>query len=356
MRREDGFTLVEILVVTAIVVIVTGTLGTFFLAGASPAVASAGRDVTAAFDEARRTALAFDAATVVFTPSGSGYRARVYERVPGDPAFRARNGPDYESGVAISETASPLGAPAFAFAVASSGAITGFANFVAGANAYAARACPASGTFTLHLAYERDVRIVAIPCLLAPSSTAPPAFETPAPAYSPTPFPLPTCPAGVTCSLVAIVPAPPPSPPAGNATPTAPPSAIPTAAPTAAPSVEPTAAPTPAAPGQIIEQYSAAADGFSAHTSTLFANGSLCDDNGCSLFGAIDWMWACSFGARGGSNGSDGSNEPYQPYNAFWGSVASMIAVADHNAAEGNGDGLVSTADSYCAGYTTPDP
>ncbi|HEV8019910.1 MAG TPA: prepilin-type N-terminal cleavage/methylation domain-containing protein [Candidatus Lustribacter sp.] len=351
MRREDGFTLLEVLVVTAIVVIVAGTLGTFFLAGASPAVASAGRDVTAAFDEARRTALAFDAATVVFTPSGSGYRARVYERVPGDPAFRARNGPDYESGVAISEIASPLGAPAFAFAVASSGAITGFAAFVAGASTYVARACPASGTFTLQLAYERDVRIVTIPCMLGPSSTAPASFETPVAAYSPTPFPVETCPAGVNCGLVAITPAAPPSPPAPSPTPTAPPSA----SPTAAPSVEPTGAPTAAAPGQMIEQYSAAADGFSAHTSTLFANGSICDDNGCSLFGAIDWTWACPFGARGGSNGNDGSNDPYQPDNAYWSSVSSMIAVADHNAAEGDGDGLVSTQDSYCAGYTTPD-
>jgi prepilin-type N-terminal cleavage/methylation domain-containing protein len=68
-RCEGGFTLIEMIVVTAIVVIVAGTLGTFFLAGASPAVASAGRDVTAAFDEARRTAIAFDAATVVFAPA-----------------------------------------------------------------------------------------------------------------------------------------------------------------------------------------------------------------------------------------------------------------------------------------------
>jgi hypothetical protein len=279
----------------------------------------------------------------------------VYERVPGDPAFRARNGPDYESTVAITETASPLGAPAFAFAVASSGEITGFANFVAGASAYAARACPTSGTFTLQLAYERDVRIVTIPCMLAPSSTGLPAFETPVAAFSPTPFPMRTCPAGVNCSLVPIVPAAPPPPPS-TAAPTAPPSASPTAAPSVAPTVAPTAAPTPAAPGQIIEQYSADADGFSAHTSTLFANGSICDDDGCSLFGAIDWTWACAFGARGGSNGNDGSNDPYQPDNAFWGSVSSMIAVADHNAAEQDGDGLVSTQDSYCVGYTTPDP
>src|SRR5580698_826947 len=92
---EDGFTLIEMLVVTAMVAIVAGALGTFFLAGASPAVASAGRDVSAAFDEARRTAIAFDAATVVFAPakSGTGYSARIYARMPGDPGFTARNGP-----------------------------------------------------------------------------------------------------------------------------------------------------------------------------------------------------------------------------------------------------------------------
>src|SRR5471030_2615615 len=104
-RCENGFTLIEVLVVTAIVAIAAGTLGTFFLAGASPAVASAGRDVTAAFDEARRAAIAFDAATVVFVParSGSGYSARIYRRFPGDPQFQPRNGPTYDSTVTISE-------------------------------------------------------------------------------------------------------------------------------------------------------------------------------------------------------------------------------------------------------------
>jgi len=77
--------------------------------------------------------------------TGSGYRARVYARLPGDPAFRPANGPAFESTVTIGEVESPLGAPGFAFAIDSRGAITGFADFVAGASAFTARPCPASG-------------------------------------------------------------------------------------------------------------------------------------------------------------------------------------------------------------------
>ncbi|HEY5350786.1 MAG TPA: prepilin-type N-terminal cleavage/methylation domain-containing protein [Candidatus Lustribacter sp.] len=207
-RCELGFTLIEVIVVTAIVVIVAGTLGTFFLAGASPAVASAGRDVSAAFDEARRTALAFDAATVVFAPakSGTGYSARIYQRFPGDPAFQPRNGPTYDSTVTIDETAAPLGAPGFALTVDAHGNVTGFANFTADATTFAARPCPASGAFILHLAYERDVRSITIPCALPLNSAAPVAFETPAPALSPLPAPSQTCPSSETCTLASITP------------------------------------------------------------------------------------------------------------------------------------------------------
>jgi prepilin-type N-terminal cleavage/methylation domain-containing protein len=207
-RGEDGFTLIEMIVVTAIVVLVVGTIGTLFLAGASPAVASAGRDVDAAFDEARRTAIAFDAATVVFAPaqSGSGYRARIYARVPGDPAFAARNGPAYESTVAISETASPLGAPGFAFAIDSHGTVTGFANFVAGQTNGTSHPCPATGAFVLRLAYATDVRTVTIPCQLPLSSSTPVAFETPPQAPSALPLPGVTCPGTETCTLALITP------------------------------------------------------------------------------------------------------------------------------------------------------
>jgi prepilin-type N-terminal cleavage/methylation domain-containing protein len=206
---EDGFTLIEMIVVTAIVVIVAGTLGTLFLAGASPAVASAGRDVTAAFDEARRAAIAFDAATVVFAPakSGTGYSARIYRRFPGDPAFQPRNGPTYDSTVTISETASPLGAPGFAFSIDSHGTVTGFANFTASETSFTIRPCPATGAFTLYLAYASDTRTIAVPCQLPLSSTTPVVYETPPAAFAPTSAPNPTCPSSETCTL-ALVPPP----------------------------------------------------------------------------------------------------------------------------------------------------
>lgn len=363
-RCEAGFTLVEMIVVTAIVVIAAGTFGTFFLAGASPAVAAAGRDVTAAFDEARRAAIAFDAATVVFAParSGSGYSARIYARAPGDAAFAARNGPTYDSTVTISETASPLGAPGFAFALDAHGNITGYANFGAAQTSFTTRSCPATGAFTLQLSYERDVRSVTIPCRLGLSSATPVTFATPAAPVSATRFPVQTCPAPPACSLAPIAAATVPAvPPSSTPSPVSGPSAVlPVSPPPPAP--DPTSCPAgfsgsaPACSGLIIEQYDAAADFFSSHTSTLFANGSICDDYGCSTFGPIVWGWACPFAGRSGSYGRDGSNFPYQPDNAFDESVYSMIAIAEQNAGEGNGDGNVSSGDSYCVGFTTPNP
>jgi prepilin-type N-terminal cleavage/methylation domain-containing protein len=223
-RSEAGFTLIEMIVVTAIVVIAVGTIGTLFLAGASPAVASAGRDVGAAFDEARRTAIAFDAATVVFAPaqSGSGYHARVYARMPGDPAFAARNGPTYDSTVAISETAAPLGTPGFAFAIDSHGTVTGFAHFVAGQSNGTSYPCPAGGAFALRLVYASDVRTVMIPCRLPLSSSSPLAVETPPQAPSSLPFSVATCPGIETCTLALITPPPASCPPGYTADATTP--------------------------------------------------------------------------------------------------------------------------------------
>ena len=196
------------IVVTAIIVIAVAAIGTLFLGGASPAVASAGRDVGAAFDEARRTAIAFDAATVVFAPaqSGRGYRARIYARMPGDPAFAARTGPTYDSTVAISETAVPLGAPGFAFAIDSQGTVTGFANFVVGQSNGTSHPCPASGAFALLLVDASDVRTVVIPCQLPLSSTTPVVFETPPQVPPSLPFPIATCPSSETCTLALITP------------------------------------------------------------------------------------------------------------------------------------------------------
>jgi hypothetical protein len=104
----------------------------------------------------------------------------------------------------------------------------------------------------------------------------------------------------------------------------------------------------------MIEQYSAAADGSSAHTSTLFADGSICDDDGCSAGGPLDWVWACPFAGRSGSSGTGGSNLPYQQDTPYFGSAFAMIGLAYHDAAENNGSGVVYTSDSYCVGFTLP--
>jgi prepilin-type N-terminal cleavage/methylation domain-containing protein len=214
---EAGFTLIELLVVTAIVATIALAAGTFFLAGATPAVASAGRDVNAAFAEARRTALAFDVATVVFVPGRSGgYSARVYQRFPGDAGFAPRNGPTYDSTVTIGETAAPLGAPGFAFAIDSRGTVTGYANFSPTAAAFATRACPAGGAFVLRLSYATQVQTVTVPCALTPSGASPVAFETPAAPATAAPLAAPTCPGPSACSLADVPPPPAAACPAGD--------------------------------------------------------------------------------------------------------------------------------------------
>jgi prepilin-type N-terminal cleavage/methylation domain-containing protein len=212
-RSEAGFTLIELLAVTAIVAALALAAGTFFLAGATPAVAAAARDVNAAFAEACRTALAFDAATVVFVPRpGGGYRARVYARFPGDAGFAPRGGPAYESTVTIGETAAPLGAPGFAFAIDGRGTVTGYANFRAGDTSFAGRGCPAGGAFVLRLAYVTQVQTVNVPCALATSAAPPLALESPPSFAVPVASPAATCPG--TCALAPLAPAPPaPCPP-----------------------------------------------------------------------------------------------------------------------------------------------
>jgi hypothetical protein len=89
---------------------------------------------------------------------------------------------------------------------------------------------------------------------------------------------------------------------------------------------------------------------------SLFANGSICDDDGCSLFGGIDWTWGCAYAARAQSNGYDGSNAADLADTAFEGSVASMVRAAEHDAAQSSGSGLVTTADSFCTGAAVPNP
>jgi hypothetical protein len=254
-----------------------------------------------------------------------------------------------------------LGAPGFAFTVDSHGAVTGYAGFAASATTFTSRPCPATGTFTLHLAYERDVRIVTIPCQLGLSAATPAAFETPAAGFSATPFPVQTCPAMVACDLAPIVAAAAPSlPPASTPSPAPNPSAPPSLGSPSPPAAIPTACPAgfsgaaPGCAGEMIEQYQANADDGAYHTATLYANGSICDDDGCSLFGDVNGLWACGPPAFTTTSWLYGRNPPYQQDPGYLGAVDSMMGYAFHDASENDGDGIVYTNDYYCAGFPTP--
>jgi type II secretory pathway pseudopilin PulG len=192
-RRDAGFTLIELLVVVGMIVVVIGTLGVFFLGGPSPAVASAARDIDAAFAEARETAIAQGEATVVFLPAGTGFAARIYRQLPGAAAFAAVNGPRYESAVTIDETAARLGAPGFAFRVDSRGSVTGYANFTPSDTSFTTHACPASGAFVLTLSRGAQRKDVAIPCTISQSTVAIGIVVTPAPALTAPPDAPGTC-------------------------------------------------------------------------------------------------------------------------------------------------------------------
>ena len=361
VHRDAGFTLIELVIAVALIALAGGAAGTFFLGGATPAVASAARDLTAALDETRRTATAFDAATLVIVPAqtGTGYRARVYRGGPSDPVFAAQSGNDYESIAGVTETRVPLGAPAFAFRFQRSGAVVAYTNVFAGAMGAAAHVCPESGAFVMHVAARREMRDIAIPCVLPVSAVVALATSPPAAAWTPGPAPDRACPQTSICSLPVLIPGVPAACPPGTVADAAQPGlcigvqATPQPAPTPSPCPRAFSGTAPACAGQMIEQYSAQADQAGVHTTTLFANGNICDDNGCMAV-AIDWSWGCTFDARNGSSGTNGANPPFASFNPYDASAGQMLALAYHDAAQGDGSGVVSTLDTYCTGVAEP--
>jgi hypothetical protein len=207
------------------------------------------------------------------------------------------------------------------------------------------------------VSYLREARDVAVPCAQPVSAAADVRFATPAP---PAALPAPpdrSCPPSSICVLPGLIPGHPAQCPPGTAFDAAQPGVCDAVQATPAPVPTPTPCPpafsghAPACSGQIIEQYSAQAEQGGQHASTLFADGSICDDGGCTIIGgAIDWTWGCAFAARLGTNGLDGANPAFQRYSPYVQSVQSMIAFAEHDAAQGSGTGSIATADTYCTG------
>lgn len=202
--RERGYTLLEVIVVVGMLAVVLGSLGYFFLGNATPAVASAATDILAAIDEARQTANSFDSATLVFTPNGAGFTARVYERTPGDAAFRARNGLEHASNVALRETAGPLGTPGFAFGMDSHGRVTGYKNFQPADTTFSPQSCPVGRKFALNLSYDGEQRVLSVPCALSLSSVTAVVNEVATAGSSPTPQPAGSCPPTSPCTPTPI--------------------------------------------------------------------------------------------------------------------------------------------------------
>lgn len=275
MQTDRGSTLVEVVVAVGIAAMSLATAGAFWLAGPNAAVATAMHEVSAAFDEARRTASAYDSATVVFIPApGGGFSARIYRRSPGDPAFAPANGPTYDSTASAAETAAPLGQPGIAFAVDARGAVVGYAAFAPGASSFSSTPCPGSGAFVIALRSGPQSGSVTVPCALAPSGSTAVTLLTPPPAASPYVPPAPDidCGSGTPCPLPTLIAATAPTlPPAPTPAPTTDPVTLGSSgAPSAAPSAPPTAATASSGPAFqqtfAVTGYTTAVCGNEPHT------------------------------------------------------------------------------------------
>jgi prepilin-type N-terminal cleavage/methylation domain-containing protein len=250
-----GFTLIEVLVAVAVVVMVAaGGVGAA-MGARSLAVSSAATEFDALLDAARTTAREFDGgATLVFEPDayGDGFTARVYGRRPSTGPLLAIDMPAYDGRVGLSET-NLLGAPAFALALHANGKIGGIRGDVLAGSAGPENACPASGAYQLVFSYGGAKTTRTIPCAITLATTGTIAYVNP-PAASPLPAPtanlcittgclstppaepsiVTTCPPGYTmtgptaCGLSSAAPSPTATPYFGGASPTPIPSATPT--------------------------------------------------------------------------------------------------------------------------------
>jgi type II secretory pathway pseudopilin PulG len=213
MRRagEAGFTLVEIVIVVAIVVTTVLAGVAISLGSRSFAVATAASQFDHMIDSARTIARETQGATLLFAPDvfGDGTEVRVMTPAP-DGSLSPTVMPVFHTRAAIEESES-LGKAPFAFVVHASGALGGRPGYRTGnPTSIPEVGCPASGSFhfLIHTAGATAERT--LPCKITLAATGPLTL-TPWPPASVAPMPTP-------CSTGPCAPSALPTPPSSSPT------------------------------------------------------------------------------------------------------------------------------------------
>jgi prepilin-type N-terminal cleavage/methylation domain-containing protein len=232
---ERGFTLPEVVVVMAILVLMLASIGVMTFASHPAQANAAALRFKSAVDAAKSLAQAQDGATLYFTTQNgpANFRAQIYAGRPGNAV--AAEAPDIQANATVSEAT--LGNAPFALVFHAGGLVGGLPGASPGGAAASELPCPASGSWTLTFSAGNDTRQVAVPCVvtvlnngvavLAPTPTPEPSIAPPGgpclpgftfsggacvgppPAGAPTPI---ACPSGFTGPPNACAPAATPAP------------------------------------------------------------------------------------------------------------------------------------------------
>lgn len=258
MRRDRGYSLIELTVAVGLIALFAATGAGLTLANRSLAVAAAASEFDQLLDSARTMARQLGGGRISFTADGDGTLA-TFSTTNADGTLAPTTLPALHTHAHIAEQDS-LGDPAFALVLYADGRLGGIPN--AGSPAATEVGCPASGRYHIRISAAGGSADRFLPCrtVLATGGPLtytvwPPATIAPTPvaqcAGPCTPPPLPSastvavaCPPGTNPVGDTCVPVAAPTPtPASTATPTATATATPTPAPPPVPT--PTAQPTP---------------------------------------------------------------------------------------------------------------
>jgi prepilin-type N-terminal cleavage/methylation domain-containing protein len=199
--REDGFTLVEIVIAVAIVAATVAAGVGISLGSRSLAVSTAAGEFDQFLDSARTIARGLDGAVLAFTPDayGDGTEVRLLSGGPNDepaattlPTLHAR---------ATIEEAESLGKAPFAFVVHANGSLSGRPGYRVGDTAKNDVGCPPSGAFHFVIKTAGGSADRFVPCRMTLANTGP-ATLTAWPWATLAPMPTPC--GGVGCTATSL--------------------------------------------------------------------------------------------------------------------------------------------------------